>query len=313
MEPPVDPPADKPAPRKEPAEDAAAKKPSAAAPEEKAAPAPRRRKEAAEPETGTARARKSSPAEKEAGPPAPPKKSPGKKTAKPAATTAETDTAEPTGLSDEEKIGSAKYLSRDLPPRVFEEERFIFPETYGVNRLRLVARDPQWLFAHWDVDPGSVGELRHELGERAVAVSRLTLRITDPEAGGTKVVHVPEGSRSWYIRADSSPRSYRAELGFTLPSGEFRKVAESSTVRTPWTGTSSEKARGHVRYDRGGVEVGAPAGTVVAGESAVIIDPGPWQPEAASEGEPARRSPRAPGEHGQEQPDRGGASDTYRR
>ena len=44
-------------------------------------------------------------------------------------------------LSEEEQIGSAKYLPRELPPRVFEEERFIFPETYGVNRVRLLVRD----------------------------------------------------------------------------------------------------------------------------------------------------------------------------
>ena len=61
-------------------------------------------------------------------------------------------------LNEEDQIRSAKYLPRDLPARLFEEERFLFPESYGVNRVRLLVKDPEWLFAHWDVDPKSLGE-----------------------------------------------------------------------------------------------------------------------------------------------------------
>ena len=51
---------------------------------------------------------------------------------------------------------------------MFEEERFLFPESYGENRVRLLVKDPEWLFAHWDVDPARARELRDELGERAI-------------------------------------------------------------------------------------------------------------------------------------------------
>jgi len=60
---------------------------------------------------------------------------------------------------------------------VFEEERFLFPESYAKNRVRLLAKDPEWLFAHWDVNPKTWAALRDELGERALALSRLTLRV----------------------------------------------------------------------------------------------------------------------------------------
>ena len=265
----------------------------------------------------TPRAEKSMPTKRVA-PPRLPKATAASKTPEPP-NVEEEASVEPDALSDEERIESAKYLPRDLPPRLFEEERFIFPESYGVNRLRLVPRDPQWLFAHWDVDSRSLGDLRHELGERAAAVSRLTLRISDPDAGGTKVIHVPEGSRSWYVRADTIPRSYRAELGFTLPSGEFRKVAESSTVRTPWSGPSKEKAKGRVRYDqvrddRIRASASAPEPEPWEDdEAAVVIDPGPWQPEAAPESAGSRSGPARSRDQATELPERGGASDTYRR
>ena len=59
------------------------------------------------------------------------------------------------------EIRSAKYLPRDLPKRLFEEERFLFPESYGVNRVRLLVRDPEWVFAYWDVSPETMKGLAY--------------------------------------------------------------------------------------------------------------------------------------------------------
>jgi len=151
-------------------------------------------------------------------------------------------------LSDEEQIESAKYLPRQLPPRVFEEERFIFPETYGVNRVRLLVKDPHWLFAHWDVDPRVREKLRGEKGERIAALARLTLRLTDDHGGIGGAIVLPEGARSWYLRAVPGHRSYRVELGITLPSGEYRGLTRSNAVSTPRMGPSPEKATRRASY-----------------------------------------------------------------
>jgi hypothetical protein len=129
--------------------------------------------------------------------------------------------------------GRAKHLLRELPKRPFEEDRFLFPETYGINRVRLLVRDPEWIFAYWDVNPAGMKDLGRSLGERGLALSRLTLRVVDPVSGGSSDILLPPGARWWYIRTDSARRTYRAELGVTLPSGEFRRLAESNTVVTP--------------------------------------------------------------------------------
>jgi hypothetical protein len=223
-------------------------------------------------------------------------------------------------LTEEEQIEAAKYLPRELP-RLFEEERFIFPESYGQSRIRLLVKDPEWLFAHWDVDPQSLARVRQELGERASALSRLTLRVTDPHNGGESRVLLPEGARSWYVRADGAERSYQAQLGLTLPSGEFRSLAESNTVRTPRSGPSAEGAPRRARYD-GATAVAAP-GPPPAPErrdSAAVEGPGPWRPDPATAGYPgtlAGASP-APSEADRSRNGRageapGGASDVYRR
>ncbi len=203
----------------------------------------------------------------------------------------------PLTLSEEEQIESAKYLPRHVPKRVFEEERFLFPETYGIDRVRLLIKDPEWLFAYWDLSSGAVDSLRRELGERGLALTRLTLRITDPGHGGTSVILLPYGARAWYVRADTKSRSYRAQLGWTLPSGKFRSLAESNLVSTPRQGPSPDKARRRVRFD-------APLDAVkAAANSPAEAQPGPWEspPMVAGHEGPARKRGK------------GGASDAFRR
>jgi hypothetical protein len=104
------------------------------------------------------------------------------------------------------------------------------PEPQGANRIRLLARDPGWIFAYWRIDPAAVRRLGEHLGERSIALSRLTLRIVDPRRGTSDDIPLPPGARWWYLRTDGVRRLYRAQLGVTLPSGEFRRLAESDAV-----------------------------------------------------------------------------------
>jgi hypothetical protein len=204
------------------------------------------------------------------------------------------------GLSEEDQIRAAKFLPRELPRKVFEEDRFLFPETYGVNRVRLLVRDPEWLFAYWDVNPSTWKDLGKSLGERAIALSRLTLRVVDPVSGGSTDILLPPGARWWYVRTDSARRTYRAELGVLLPSGEFRRLAESNTVVTPRVGPSPVRASRRMSY--GDARDLPPATAAAAGvaESETGVAREPWEAESHD-------GAAVPGRTG-----RGGASDVFR-
>ena len=203
--------------------------------------------------------------------------------------------------TEEERIESSKYLPRSAPKRLFETERFVFPESYGTNRVRLLVKDPEWLFAHWDIDAGALASMRKELGERAMALARLTLRLSDAVDGGSTVILLPKGARAWYIRADDEPRSYRAELGLTLPSGEFHPLAASNTVGTPRVGPAPEAARTRVRFQRAGQHVTEASTAVAASRTSAgrMADT-----RVVGKGGAKKRPGVAPA---------GGASDTYRR
>jgi hypothetical protein len=201
----------------------------------------------------------------------------------------------PPPLSEEEQIESAKYLQPSTAKRVFEEERFLFPETYGIDRVRLLVKDPEWLFAYWDLSAQAVSTLRRELGERGLALTRLTLRITDPGHGGTSIILLPYGARAWYVRADKASRSYRALLGWTLPSGVFRTLAESNLVSTPRTGPSPDPAHRRLPFTAPLAEI---RGALGAGAEK---NPGPWSTEPFDADAPIGSRRR-----------RGGASDAFR-
>ena len=168
-----------------------------------------------------------------------------------------------------------------------------------------------------------------EKSKRVFALTRLTLRVGDADNGGARTILLPPGARSWYVRADATrSRAYNARLGYTLPSGEFREIAQSNTVVTPRVGPSPEAASARKRV---GAPPGAPGVAAAADpwapgpadEPAVPVEP--WRPVPEhSDALATEETPAGPGR--QAAPKRrgskggasdaftpGGASDTYRR
>lgn len=266
---------------------------------------------AAKTKAAPARARKSPP---QAAPPSTrPAAGAGRRTARGRPARALAPRAVP-GLNEEDQIRAAKFLPRELPRRLFEEERFLFPESYGQDRIRLLVRDPDWIFAYWDVKPQSLEQLAKSLGERALALSRLTLRVVDPVSGGSSDILLPPGARWWYVRTDAARRTYRAELGVTLPSGQFRKLAESNTVVTPRVGPSSERARRRMSYRDAGELAPADAAAAVRVEREAGLAAEPWAAESVDGAAAAPAQGERPARGGASDAFRpGGASDTFRR
>jgi hypothetical protein len=213
--------------------------------------------------------------------------------------------AEWTALGEQEKVGAAKYGAPSAA-RGFDEQRFLFPRNYEVNRVRLVVRDPEWLFAYWDVNPRAFDGIRREMGERVMALSRLTLKVADPDGSGVQVILLPYGVRSWYVRIDPARRSYVAELGITLPSGQFRSLATSNVVGLPRVGPSPQPADRSVNFQEAWATLGEIATGVAEAASSLVgqwLDAGTSIRPGPSEASGARPSSA----------DLAGASDLFRR
>jgi len=111
------------------------------------------------------------------------------------------------------------------------------PESYGTGALLLTARDPHWLYAHWD--------LSGDQQRRYNAFSRdghLVVRVYLEAARGKPAVEVqvhPE-SRHWFVRVEQANTRYVAELGYYSAADTWKVVSTSAATLTPPDAVSAD-------------------------------------------------------------------------
>ena len=104
------------------------------------------------------------------------------------------------------------------------------PEAYGTGRMLLTARDPHWLYAHWDL---TREQLRAYNG---VSVDgHLVLRIYQNAVEGQPLseVHVHPESTNWFVNVPHANARYVAQLGYHQAGGAWVGVATSAATITP--------------------------------------------------------------------------------
>jgi uncharacterized protein len=104
------------------------------------------------------------------------------------------------------------------------------PEAYGTQRLLCVARDPHWLYAHWDL----TGEqLRKH--NKASRDGHLIVRVFRDQPTGQPVLeqHVHPESRNWFLHVGRGGTKYVAQLGYFNRGGAWQTIATSAATFTP--------------------------------------------------------------------------------
>lgn len=104
------------------------------------------------------------------------------------------------------------------------------PESYGTQRLLLVARDPNWLYAHWDL----TGEQLRKYN-KAAKDGHLIVRVFKGQPAGKPVLeqHVHPESRNWFLHVGHGGTKYVAQLGYMDRSNAWQTVATSAATLTP--------------------------------------------------------------------------------
>jgi hypothetical protein len=131
-----------------------------------------------------------------------------------------------------------KYSLGPTPPAPhFESPETELPEAYGTKKLSLTARDPHWLYAHWDLTREQQAKLNVKSAD-----SHLVLRIYADKLEGHPVyeIHVHPESRHWFVHVERAGSSYAAELGYYTSLGRWTRVAVSSATVTPPDAVAAE-------------------------------------------------------------------------
>ncbi len=121
-------------------------------------------------------------------------------------------------------------LGPSAPPDHFDEGNARLPASYGTGKLFLTARDPHWLYAHWDFTHEE--QFRHN----ARSVDRhLILRLHDeskPDKYAAEI-HVHPESKHWFVHVDAAGIYYSTELGYYQSGRKWKSLATSEPMRTP--------------------------------------------------------------------------------
>ncbi len=138
----------------------------------------------------------------------------------------------PTGPGEKYVLGPTAPAGHSGP------DEGALPEAYGTGKLSLTARDPHWLYAHWDLT------LDQQRRYNALAADHhLVVRVYRGAIGEQPVteVHVHPESRHWFIHVERADRRHVAELGYYRPRREWVTIVTSSSTVTPADTASNDQ------------------------------------------------------------------------
>lgn len=115
------------------------------------------------------------------------------------------------------------------------------PRYYGVDRLVLLARDPYWLYAYWEITATKQEEFAAVHGPAAWASSQPVLRVYDvtgrspgeQKAASYIDIGINEEADNWHINVGEPDHTFYVDLGRLFPDGRFVTLLRSNTVTTP--------------------------------------------------------------------------------
>lgn len=117
------------------------------------------------------------------------------------------------------------------------EELGQLPESYGVNSIFLIARDPQWLFTYWDIDWSGFPANAAKDGAK-----KIFLKVFSGDDHEEATIEVNPGAKNWYIPVSRSATTYHVEIGYTGEKGKWTSIARSGSATTPADALSAEES-----------------------------------------------------------------------
>lgn len=127
-------------------------------------------------------------------------------------------------------------------------KEFRFPPGYGDNRVVLLARDPWWIFAYWEIRKDKEEDVMRKISSSDDAAEKSVLRVydvTDINFNGRNAhsyfdIDLKGLANNWYINVGTPGRSWVVDIGIVSKKGVFYLLARSNTIKTPRFGMSDK-------------------------------------------------------------------------
>lgn len=107
------------------------------------------------------------------------------------------------------------------------------PQEYNDTRVVLLVRDPEWLFAYWEIGEDNWNNLWHEYGKEIAAPQNIALRVFEmSNEMGFFDINVGQTLGDWHIKVGKPQTPFYCLLGLRWQE-TFIPLAVSNTVVTP--------------------------------------------------------------------------------
>lgn len=139
------------------------------------------------------------------------------------------------------ETGEELFPLIQFPPEIEQEQVPELPVGYDDDKITIMARDPEWIFAYWDISDTKRSSLRHSIGP-AWNSSLPVLRVHDVtgiayfDGANSNLffdVAINDYSSNWYVHTGVPDRTFCVELGRVLSDGTFVMMARSNFTSTP--------------------------------------------------------------------------------
>ncbi|MDD5261687.1 MAG: DUF4912 domain-containing protein [Methylacidiphilales bacterium] len=102
------------------------------------------------------------------------------------------------------------------------------PQAYGTKKLHLVARDPYWLYACWDL---TFEQIAH--AQESAHDGKVFLQLYANDGQRTQQIQISPWSREWYLHVNQADARFHAEIGYYRQDGGFEIISRSGITATP--------------------------------------------------------------------------------
>ncbi len=124
----------------------------------------------------------------------------------------------------------------------------VIPWNYGKDRITLMVRDPNWIFAYWEISAAKQQEFSSNFGQDAWNNSRSVLRVYDitgvesfngMNANDFTDISIGEYVDNWHIDMERPNSTFCVDLGRLFLDGTFITLLRSNIVQTPGIAVSN--------------------------------------------------------------------------
>jgi hypothetical protein len=131
-----------------------------------------------------------------------------------------------------------QHLHKGPPPPQAPRD---LPDEYGDTKIVLLVRDPEWVYAYWEVNDDARSQLGFPRNGNGHQAKRLVLRIYKITDTAWPIdaahyffdVEVPSDAKNWYLHLPEADQQWCAELGLVDSNDKFVTICRSNVIMTP--------------------------------------------------------------------------------